>query len=221
MSKKAHTMREIDNTLARALKRARDLERRVEREEIAVRRRERTRTLGPNTYKRMSAGELAMAALGGAVLYHWSQQEQGFFEAELNDRGFEQSLATWQDPEYKLPSGLSALRDGDTPLETERFDQLSESTSVLTPHSLDNMAAAIDEVVLGGDGRVPGALPQAEVIEDMQITGADPDAIAAYEAGAGTSMVSPSESIEVQGPQATSEEMFVSNEQTSDRDLTL
>ncbi len=43
-----------------------------------------------------------------------------------------------------------------------------------------------DEVILGGDGRVPGALPPSEVIEDMQITNADPEAIAAYEAGAGT-----------------------------------
>ncbi|MHA2788324.1 hypothetical protein ACXZ66_04115 [Corynebacterium sp. S7] len=217
MSSKANiapTMRQIDLTLARALIRAREIARRVEQQEIPVRTKERTRTPGPHTYKRMSVGELSMAALGGVAVYHWSQQEQGFFESELNNRGFDESLATWRDPNHDLPIEEEALA-------TDRFDHLSETVSVVTPSSLDGMAAAVDEVVLGGDGRVPGALPPVEVIEDMQITGADADAIAAYEIGVGTSAVSPSEQIDAQATDALSEELVVDNELTQDHDLIL
>ncbi|MCQ4624929.1 hypothetical protein KBX18_05040 [Corynebacterium sp. CCUG 69979] len=69
-----------------------------------------------------------------------------------------------------------------------------------------------DEVILGGDGRVPGALPPSEVIEDMQITNADPEAIAAYEAGAGTSTVSPSDALEQQEPAIEPAQLAVEQE---------
>lgn len=187
----AHTMREIDLTLARTLKRVRALARAVNNRELAVRAHPRTRTPGPNTYKRMTTGQLATAALAGAAIYHWNQQEEGFFEAELATRGLDESLATWRDDAHELPTD-------ETGIETPRFDHTADSMAVLTTTGMDNLASAVDEVILGGDGRVPGALPPAEVIEDMQLTGADPDAIVAYEQGVGASVMSPTDMLDDQ-----------------------
>lgn len=198
----AHTMREIDLTLARALRKARTVARAVQQKQVAVRAHPRTRTPGPNTYKRMSAGQLAAAFLAGEAVYRWSQQEQGFFRDELHNRGFDESLETWQDEQYE-PSHR------DEGIDTPRFDHSVASLAVLTTAGLDNLANAIDEVILGGDGRVPGALPPAEVIEDMQITNADPDAIVAYETGVGTSPISPADLLDEQAPQMETADLAV------------
>lgn len=210
----AHTMREIDLTLARTLKRVRALARAVNNRELAVRAHPRTRTPGPNTYKRMTTGQLAAAALAGAAIYDWSQQEEGFFEAELATRGLDESLATWRDDAHELPADEAGV-------ETPRFDHAADSLAVLTTTGLDNLAGAVDEVILGGDGRVPGALPPVEVIEDMQLTGADPDAIAAYEAGVGASVISPNELIEAQDSPLSAPEATAVNVPESTEDLTL
>lgn len=202
---RAHTLREIDLTLARALKQARAVARAVEQKQVAARAYPRTRTPGPNSYKRMSAGELAAAFLAGEALYRWSHQEQGFFHDELHNRGFEESLATSQDEQYEPAND-------DDRIDTPRFDHTVASLAVLTTAGLENLADSIDEVILGGDGRVPGALPPAEVIEDMQITNADPEAIAAYEAGVGTSTVSPSDALEQQEPAIEPAELAVEHE---------
>lgn len=198
----APTMREIDLTLARALRKARTIARAVEQKHIAVRAHPRTRTPGPNTFKRMSAGQLAAAFLAGEAVYRWSKQEQGFFRDELHNRGFDESLATWQDEQYNP----DAHKEG---IDTPHFDHTLGAMTVLTTAGLDNLANSIDDVILGGDGRVPGALPPSEVIEDMQITNAEPDAIAAYEAGVGASPVSPSDLIDQQEPQMESVDMTV------------
>lgn len=210
----AHTMREIDLTLARTLKRVRALARAVNNRELAVRAHPRTRTPGPNTYKRMTTGQLATAALAGAAIYHWSQQEEGFFEAELATRGLDESLAMWRDDAHELPTD-------ETGIATPRFDHTADSLAVLTTTGLDNLASAVDEVILGGDGRVPGALPPVEVIEDMQLTGADPDAIVAYETGVGASVVSPTEHIDAQGTTPTAPEVTATNVAESTEDMTL
>lgn len=213
MSSQASTMREIDLTLARALRRVRALAQTVNQQKIVVRAHPRTRIPGPNTYKRMSTGQLAMAALAGAALYDWSRQEQDIFETELENRGLDESLDIWRDDSYDLAGD-------DEGIALERFDQLSQSLSVLTVNGLENLASAVDEVILGGDGRVPGALPPAEVIEDMQVTGADPDAIAAYEAGVGTSSMSPSDEIEMQGLQPPTREHVTALAPTVEQELT-
>lgn len=214
MSAQVSTMREIDLTLARTLRRARELARAVKEDRIAVRAQPRTRIPGPNTYKRMSTGQLAMAALAGMALYDWSRQEQDFFATELENRGHTEALDTWRDETHDLPVDEHGL-------DTQRFDHLSRSLSVLTITSLENMAGAVDEVILGGDGRVPGALPPAEVIDDMQLTGADPDAIVAYEAGVGASALSPNELLEAQGDQLASPEAAVINLPQSTHEFTL
>lgn len=202
MDTQAHTMRQIDITLARALRQARAVARAVEQKRVAVRAHPRTRTPGPNTYKRMSAGQLAAAFLAGEAIYRWSQQEQGFFRDELRDRGFDESLETWQNEHHDIANE-------DEGIETPRFDHALGSMAVLTSAGLDNLANAIDEVILGGDGRVPGALPPSEVVEDMQLTGADPDAIVAYEAGVGVSPISPTDLLEQQSPQVETAELAV------------
>lgn len=175
--------RQIDLTLARTLQRLRDLHDRITHHHIAVRVPPRTRTPGPNTYAHMSTGHLAVAALAGAAIYHWSQQEQQFFDNELAARGFDESLAAWHGQTLS-PTEV----DEHTP--TPRFDTTVETLRVITAASLDTLAEAIDEVILGDDGRIPGALSPAEVVEDMSITGMETDAIAAYETGVGTSTAS-------------------------------
>lgn len=187
------TMREIDLILARTLKKVRQLEARVATQRIAVRTYPRTRTPGPLTYARMSTGQLAMAALAGTAIYHWSEKEQSFFEKELQSRGLSEALKVWQGNE---PS--TELKNTTIP-ETPRFDALIDRITVLTSNGLDNLAGAVDEVILGGDGRVRTALSPAEVIEDMHLAGMNPEIIAAFEEGVGTSTVSLTEEIGAQG----------------------
>ncbi|WP_147291514.1 hypothetical protein [Corynebacterium senegalense] len=209
--KNSPTAREVDLTLARALRRARALARAVENGQVAARPAHRTRTPGPNSYKRMTAGQLVTAALGGAVLYAWSKQEEQTFERELANRGFEESLARWRED--------ATVTDDDAgSLATDRFDQAFDRLSVVTVGSLETLAVALDEVLLGNDGRVDGALPASEVIEDMQITGAHPDAVAAYEQGVGVSPVSPTDALTEQGPlePTPASELGYSSEATDD-----
>ena len=212
--KNSLTAREVDLTLARALRRARALARAVENGQVAARPAHRTRTPGPNSYKRMTAGQLVTAALGGAVLYAWSKQEEQTFERELANRGFEESLASWRED--------ATVTDNDAgSLATDRFDQAFDRLSVVTVGSLETLAVALDEVLLGNDGRVDGALPASEVIEDMQITGAHPDAVAAYEEGVGVSAVSPTDQLVEQGHQPAVATAGVSNVPAREDDLTL
>lgn len=176
------TVREIDKTLTRVLRRVRALER-----EVPHRLRPPTRPLGPNSFRRTSAGHLVTAALAGLAVGRWSQglnlPEERFFEAELERRGLEKSLATWR--------GEDTAEDSDTILlGTDHFDQHADHTTVITVNSLAGMASALDRVFLGGDGHEPSALSPAELIEDMQAVGMHPDAVAAYGSGIGASEVS-------------------------------
>lgn len=210
------TIREIDLTVARTLKKVRELEARVATQRITVRAYPRTRVPGPLTYARMSTGQLAMAALAGAAIYQWSQQEQDFFEGGLESRGFDQALSAWKgnDPVSEI--------EGEKALDTPRFDQLASQLTLLTSNGLDNLAGAVDEVILGGDGRVPTALSPAEVTEDLHLAGMDDEAIAAFEEGVGTSTVSPSEEIDSQTDGNTQqEETSLTYEQTNEQGLTL
>lgn len=171
------TVREIDKTLARVLRRVRALER-----EVPHRLRPPTRPLGPNSFRRSSAGQLATAALVGLAVGRWSQglnlPEEHFFEDELERRGFEKSLATWR--------GEDTAEDSDTVLlGTDRFDQHADRVSALTRNGLDGMALALDQVFLGGDEHMSGALTPAELTEDMQAVGMHPEAVEAFEIGVG------------------------------------
>lgn len=217
MSPRHTTMCEIDLTLARTLKKVRELEARVATQRITVRAHPRTRVPGPLTYARMSTGQLAMAALAGAAIYHWSQQEQQFFEDELLSRGFDQALATWKG------NDTAEVIDGETAVETPRFDQLASRITILTSNGLDNLAGAVDEVILGGDGRIPTALSPAETIEDMHLAGMDGEAIAAFEEGVGTSTISPTDEIDAQtAPGLVQEEdAALAYEETDEQGLSL
>ena len=94
--------------------------------------------------------------------------------------------------------------------------------TLLTSNGLDNLAGAVDEVILGGDGRVPTALSPAEVTEDLHLAGMDDEAIAAFEEGVGTSTVSPSDEIDSQADGNTQqEETSLTYEQTNEQGLTL
>lgn len=183
----APTMREIDITLARALRQAQGLAAAVRAEQLAAVPRQRSRTPGPNTYKRMSTGQLATAALAGMVIYGWSRQEEDIFTAELNNRGLGESLAVFQDPDYEPPANEAGIDNN--------FADHADALRVLTIDGLDSLAGAIDEVILGGDGRVPGALPPAEVIDDLAVMGADPEAIAAYDQAVGAGYTSPTDTV--------------------------
>lgn len=182
------TMQEIDQTLARILRRVRQMEARVANDQIAVRVYPRTRIPGPLSYARMSTGRLAMSAFAGAAVYHWSCQEQNTFKQELQSRGFKKSLDTWHGEAVAGEGGLA----------TPRFDFLAEHIVWLTNNTLDNLAGAIDEVIVSGDSHVLMALSPSELIDDMRLAGMDTEAIMAFEEGVGTSTVSPTEQIDIQ-----------------------
>lgn len=89
----------------------------------------------------------------------------------------------------------------DTPL--GEFETRLSQLGTLTHHSLDNLCEALDRVAFGDDGRTPGALSPAEVIEDMEATGMPEEAIDAYAAAVGTSDTSLSQDLAVQGESPT------------------
>ncbi|MCQ9334498.1 hypothetical protein NQ042_10520 [Corynebacterium phoceense] len=154
-----------------------------------------------------------MAALAGVAMYSWGKREQDFFTHELDRRGLDESRNAWLNTDYEVPSDEPGL---DTP----RFDSFSDAQTVLTVGSLDTLAAAIDDVIVGDDGRVPGALPSVEVLEDLHLTGASPEAIEAFEEGTEISDISPSDLLETQPTKEPSLE-YTPPEETLDNAPTL
>ena len=212
--------REVDLILARVLRKVRALENAARAGRIRTRAHQRSRTFGPHTYKRLSAGQLAMAALAGTTLYAWTRQEENFFTDELANRGFDNALHAWKNPEHEPAVDTIAAMD-ETAVDTERFDRATDLLSSLSIATLENLAQAVDEVILGNDNRVEGALPPAEVIEDMQITGADPEAIDAFATAVGTSPVSPTYILQSQQPQPNTYTHTPTNIPARENNLTL
>lgn len=181
---------EIDRSLARALRLIRQAAGSSRRHTL----RQSTRAAGPATYRHLTPGQLASAALAGLVVGQWAEREGAdrFFVAELQRRGMTESWVAWDN---------DAATVSDTPL--GEFETRLSQLGTLTHHSLDNLCEALDRVAFGDDGRTPGALSPAEVIEDMEATGMPEEAIDAYAAAVGTSATSLSQDLAVQGESPT------------------
>lgn len=181
---------EIDRSLARALRLIRQAAASSRRHTL----RRPTRAAGPATYRHLTPGQLASAALAGLVVGQWAEREGAdrFFVAELQRRDMTESWAAWDN---------DAATVSDTPL--GEFETRLSQLGTLTHHSLDNLCQALDKVAFGDDGRTPGALSPAEVIEDMEATGMPEEAIDAYAAAVGASDTSLSQDLAVQGESPT------------------
>lgn len=159
-----------------------------------VRLQPRTRPYGPHSYAHMTTGQLVGAALTGVALHDWlndkDHPEQRFFEEDLERRGFTESLNAWNNDEDDTTHSFDNTTADMSKAET-RMDNLGE----LTVQALENIEGAIDEVFFGDDGRTPGALSPAEVIEDMESAGVSQDVIEAYQTGVGNSDISLSEDL--------------------------
>lgn len=177
---------EIDRSLARALRLIRQAAASSRRHTL----RRPTRAAGPATYRHLTPGQLASAALAGLVVGQWAEREGAdrFFVAELQRRDMTESWAAWDNDSANV---------SDTPL--GEFETRLSQLGTLTHHSLDNLCEALDKIAFGDDGRTPGALSPAEVIEDMEATGMPAEAIDAYGAAVGASDTSLSQDLAVQG----------------------
>lgn len=192
MTKKNLSLQQVDVTMAKVLHTLRQIRRHIEAGKLKTAPVHRTRTPGPLSYQRMSLGQLATAALAGAVLYHWSAQEQDVFDQEMQDRGLLESMKAWHtdapDPGF---DSLGALA-------MPRFDALATRLRAVTATSIQHLAGAIDEVLQENHYPPLKALSPAELLEDMHLAGMDPEAIEAFEKGVGSSIVSPNDEIRTQ-----------------------
>lgn len=153
----------------------------------------RTIQPGPNALTRMAGGALAVE--GCRALIEENEQSRTWVIDDFNRRGMAESAAAIAD----------SFEDNMAFADEDGHDfRFSARDGELSRYSVERLGKDISAVA-GDDAREVTALSPAEVIEDLEAQGADPEAIDSYALAVGDSDISPSDQLVDQFQEETSE----------------
>lgn len=165
----------------------------------------RTIQPGPNALTRMAGGALAVE--GCRALIEENEQSRTWVIDDFNRRGMAESAAAIAD----------SFEDNMAFTDEDGHDfRFSSRDGELSRYSVERLGKDISAAAGDDDAREVTALSPAEVIDDLEAQGADPEAIEAYALAVGDSDVSPSDELVAQLQQETNEDTQSQDNQLGD-----
>lgn len=160
---------------------------------------------GPNALTRMTGGALAVE--GCRALIEENEQSRNWVIDDFTRRGMAESAAAIGD---SFDENLAFTDEDGQDL---RF---SAPDGELSRYSVERLGKTITATAGDDDAHEVTALSPAEVIDDLEAQGADPEVIEAYALAVGDSDVSPSDELVAQLQQETNEDTQSQDNQLGD-----